>query len=176
MHGLPLCAVSLSLLCDGVTVVGVEGLPYLGSRYSALRGQGSYINDQQIHVSSTGTLSTALVSIDQFTFSGDVERRNKLRLCLTEQLASRVQRVRMLGASAVDLVWTAEGRLDGCVILGNKPWDTSAGVLIAREAGARVLDQDGFEHSHESAATIAVTPSLEVELMELVRSCSRANS
>jgi len=51
----------------------------------------------------------------------------------------------MLGASAIDLAWTAEGRLDVCILLGNNPWDTSAGVLIAREAGARVLDDDGFE-------------------------------
>jgi myo-inositol-1(or 4)-monophosphatase len=56
---------------------------------------------------------------------------------LTERLAHDAQRVRMLGSSAIDLAWTAEGRLDACIQLGNKPWDTSAGVLIAREAGAR---------------------------------------
>jgi myo-inositol-1(or 4)-monophosphatase len=33
----------------------------------------------------------------------------------------------MLGSSAIDLAWTAEGRLDACIQLGNKPWDTSAG-------------------------------------------------
>ena len=75
----------------------------------------------------------------------------------------------MLGSSAIDLAWTAEGRLDACIQLGNKPWDTSAGVLIAREAGARVLDHDGSEHSEQSRSTIAVTPALEVGLMEAVR-------
>jgi myo-inositol-1(or 4)-monophosphatase len=74
----------------------------------------------------------------------------------------------MLGSSAIDLAWTAEGRLDACIMLGNKPWDTSAGVLIAREAGARVLDHDGSEHSHQSRSTIAVTPTLEAELMAAV--------
>ena len=69
----------------------------------------------------------------------------------------------MLGASAIDLAWTAEGRLDACIMLGNKPWDTSAGVLIAREAGARVLDHDGSEHSQQSRSTIAVTPALEAD-------------
>jgi len=75
----------------------------------------------------------------------------------------------MLGASAIDLAWTAEGRLDACIMLGNKPWDTSAGVLIAREAGARVLDHDGSEHSQQSLSTIAVTPRLEAELMAAVQ-------
>ena len=45
----------------------------------------------------------------------------------------------------------------------------SPGVLIAREAGARVLDHDGSEHSEQSRSTIAVTPALEVGLMEAVR-------
>ena len=68
-----------------------------------------------------------------------------------------------------NLAWTAEGRLDACIMLGNKPWDTSAGVLIAREAGARVLDHDGSEYSQESRSTIAVTPALEAELMAVVQ-------
>jgi myo-inositol-1(or 4)-monophosphatase len=79
------------------------------------------------------------------------------------------QRVRMLGASAIDLAWTAEGRLDACIILGNNPGDTSAGVLIAREAGARVLDHDGSDHSPQSMSTIAVTPTLAADLMAVVQ-------
>jgi len=93
----------------------------------------------------------ALISIDQYAFGEDAERKNRWRLRLTERLAHDAQRVRMLGSSAIDLAWTAEGRLDACVQFGNKPWDTSAGVLIAREAGARVLDHDGSEHSHSPA-------------------------
>jgi myo-inositol-1(or 4)-monophosphatase len=71
----------------------------------------------------------------------------------------------MIGASAIELAWTAQGRLDACILFGNKPWDTSAGVLIAREAGTRVLDHDGFEHLPQSRSTIAVTPPLEPKLM-----------
>jgi myo-inositol-1(or 4)-monophosphatase len=104
-------------------------------------------------------LADVLISIDQYAFGEDAERKNRLRL--TERLAHDAQRVRMLGASAIDLAWTAEGRLDACIMLGNKPWDTSAGVLIAREAGARMLDHDGSEHSQHSDSTIAVAPALE---------------
>jgi Inositol monophosphatase family len=107
-------------------------------------------------------------STDQYAFGDDAERKNRLRLRLTERLAHDAQRVRRLGASAIDLAWTAEGRLDACIMLGNKPWDTSAGVLIAREAGARVLDQDGAEHSQQSRSTITVTPALEADLMAAV--------
>jgi myo-inositol-1(or 4)-monophosphatase len=142
-------------------------LPFLGTRYTALQGQGAYAGEKRLHVSQTATLGNALVSIDQDAFGEDAARKNRLRL--TERLARDAQRVRMLGASAIDLAWTVEGRLDACILLGNNPWDTSAGVLIAREAGGRVLDHDGTEHTPQSRSTIAVTPTLEADLMATVR-------
>jgi myo-inositol-1(or 4)-monophosphatase len=169
LHGFPLCAVSLSLFDADTVVAAVIDLPFIGTQYTAILGQGAYADDRRLRVSQTSTLANALISIDQYAFGDDAERKNRLRLRLTERLAHDAQRVRMLGASAIDLAWTAEGRLDACIMLGNKPWDTSAGVLIAREAGARVLDQDGSEHSPQSLFTIAVTPALEADLMAAVQ-------
>ena len=169
LHGLPLCAVSLSLMENDMTLVGVIDMPFLGAQYYALGGCGSYANGQRLRVSDTQTLNAALISIDQYTFGVGAERMNRARRRLVEYLASHAQRVRMLGASAIDLAWTAHGRLDACIMFGNKPWDTSAGVLIAREAGARVLDLHGTNHATDSSATIAVSPSLEHELMAAVR-------
>ena len=169
LHGFPLCAVSLSLCEENTTVAAVIDLPFIGSQYTALLGKGAYADDERLHVSQTSVLADALISIDQFAFGDDAERKNRLRLRLTERLAHDAQRVRILGASAIDLAWTAEGRLDACIMLGNKPWDTSAGVLVAREAGARVLDHDGSEHSQQSHSTIAVTPALETGLMAAVQ-------
>jgi myo-inositol-1(or 4)-monophosphatase len=169
IHGLPLCAVSLSLLKDDLAIVGVIDMPFLGTQYYALINHGSYVKNQRLHVSTIHALNTALVSIDQYTFGTGAEHINHIRRRLVEHLASNVQRVRMIGASSIDLAWTAHGRLYACIMLGNKPWDTSAGVLIAREAGARVLDLHGANHAMGSSATIAVTPSLEHELMAAVR-------
>jgi myo-inositol-1(or 4)-monophosphatase len=176
LHGLPLCAVSLSLLCADTVIAAVVDLPFIGTQYTAVLGHGAYADNKRLQVSKTSTLATALVSIDQYTFGDDAERKNRLRLCLTEHLAHDAQRVRMLGASAIDLAWTAEGRLDACIMLGNNPWDTSAGVLIAREAGARVLDQDGSDHSQQSLSTIAVTPTLETNLMAVVQAAVAESS
>lgn len=169
LHGLPLCAVSLSLVCNGTVLAAVIDLPFLKTQYVALRGHGSFAAEKRIQVSTTTVLAEALVSIDQYAFGKDADDKNRARLLLTEHLAHRAQRVRVLGASAIDLAWTAEGRLDACILLGNELWDTSAGVLIAQEAGARVLDQNGADHSRDSSATIAVTPALATELMTVVR-------
>ena len=169
LHGIPLCAVSLSAVRAGAVLAAVVELPFLGLQYTAVRGGGSFVNGRRLQVSATATLDAALVSIDQFTFSNGSDRKNPARLRLAEQLARRAQRIRMFGTSAIDLAWTAEGRLDACIMLANKQWDTSAGVLLAREAGARVLDHTGSDHSWDSASTIAVTPAIAAEFMSVVR-------
>jgi myo-inositol-1(or 4)-monophosphatase len=74
----------------------------------------------------------------------------------------------MLGSAAIDLAWLADGRLDASMTMSNKPWDTAAGVIIAREAGAVVIDQDGSDHTVASASTIAVAPGVVEELLALV--------
>jgi len=58
-------------------------------------------------------------------------------------------------------------RVQGTV--SNKPWDTAAGVLIAREAGALVVDANGNDHTFESLETVAVTPSVAMRLLPLLR-------
>jgi myo-inositol-1(or 4)-monophosphatase len=66
----------------------------------------------------------------------------------------------MTGSAALDLAWLAEGRLDAALTLSNHAWDMAAGVVIAREAGAVVIDQDGAIHDVDSTVTLAVAPLL----------------
>lgn len=51
----------------------------------------------------------------------------------------------------------------------NKPWDTAAGVVIAAEAGAQVVDLDGSKHTMRSKAAIAAVPGLIAEITSLIR-------
>jgi myo-inositol-1(or 4)-monophosphatase len=67
------------------------------------------------------------------------------------------------------LAWTAEGRLDACGMLGNKPWDTSVGVLVAREAGDRGPRPRRLRALAAAESTIAATPPLEADLMAAVQ-------
>jgi myo-inositol-1(or 4)-monophosphatase len=94
--------------------------------------------------------------------------KNAERLDITGRLAAVAQRVRMFGSAAVDLAWVAEGRIGASVMLANKPWDTVAGVLLAREAGAEVLDRHGEPHTLRSDSTVAVAPALRADLMRIL--------
>lgn len=173
-HGLPLCTTSLALLRDGRPVLAVIDAPFLGHRYHAIEGRGAYtsgpgVNGARLSVARTARLRDAVVAIGDYAVGEDADRKNEARLAVTTRLAAQVHRIRMLGTAALDLAWVAEGRLDASVTLGNKPWDTSAGVLIAREAGASVVDTDGRQHELSSAATIAGPPALIPQLLPLLR-------
>ena len=168
-RGIPLCGFSLGLLERGRAVAGVIDLPFLGNRYHAALGEGAYDGDRRIRASATTDLRQVIVSLGDYAVGDEPDYKNRVRLHLTERLAATVQRIRMLGSAAIDLAWVADGKLDACVILSNKPWDTAAGVAIAREAGARVIDQDGSEHDVDSEATLAVTPAFADEIAAMVR-------
>lgn len=168
-HGIPLCAMSLALLHDRNAVLGVIDAPFLGHRYHAISGHGAYDGDRQLSVSSTVRMRDAVVAVGDYATGPGADRDNEIRLAVTVQLAPRVHRLRMIGTAALDLAWVADGRLDCSVMLGNKPWDSAAGVLIARESGASVVDADGSPHSLDSAFTIAAPPALIDQLLLLVR-------
>jgi myo-inositol-1(or 4)-monophosphatase len=168
-HGIPLCATSLALLHDGRPVLGVIDAPFLGLRYHALDGHGAYAGDVRMAASSTDRLRDAVVAVGDYATGPRADHKNQQRLALTIQLAPRVHRVRMIGSAALDLAWVAEGRLDAAIMLANKPWDTAAGVLLAREAGAAVVDIDGTAHRFDSAATIAGSVALISQLLPLIQ-------
>jgi myo-inositol-1(or 4)-monophosphatase len=172
-HGLPLCAVSLGLVTGSRSIVGVVELPFLGGKYTAVHGGGAYLGGRRLHGSHCERMAEALVALGDFAVGLRAPERNQERLRMAEILAASVQRVRMFGTAATDLAWVAEGKLDACVLFSNKPWDTSAGVLIAREAGVEVLDVDGSPHTFHSYGTVAVAKPIAGQLIDLVSRARR---
>lgn len=167
-HGVPLCAVSLGLVRDGEPIVAAMVAPLLELRYHAVQGAGAFGNNKRLKVSSVTDLAKAIVSIGDYAVGDNASKKNKKRLRLTTLLAERVERIRMFGTAALDLAWVAEGRTDAMMMLANKPWDTAAGVLIAREAGAVVVDSRGMKHEFRSQETIAATPGIADALLAIV--------
>lgn len=166
LHHLPTFAIALSLIEAGQTIAAVTHMPATQTTYTATAGGGAYVDGKRMAASTTGRLRDALIAVDQFTFvDDDPDQVNAMRLRLIEQLTPVVHRIRINGSSSVDLAWTAEGKLDACIMLANNPWDTSAGALFAREAGAVVTDLNGEPHQIESAMTVAAAPNLADDLI-----------
>jgi myo-inositol-1(or 4)-monophosphatase len=169
IHGLPLCGISLGLLEGAEPVLGVIELPFLGMQYTGHKDGGAFRDDERIAVATTRRLADAVVAVGDYAVGHDAARKNYDRLRVTQALAARAQRVRMFGSAAMDLAWVADGRIGAAVMLTNKPWDTAAGVLLAREAGALVIDRGGMPYTTHSSSTVAVVPALVHELLEILR-------
>jgi hypothetical protein len=56
--------------------------------------------------------------------------------------------------------------------MSNIPWDMAAGIIIAREAGAEIVDTDGTSHTMQSAATIGANPRLLAQLLPLLQAAA----
>ncbi|MEV0136830.1 inositol monophosphatase family protein [Dactylosporangium sp. NPDC050688] len=139
-----------------------------GSRYTVVEGEGVFENDRPIRASQVNSLDEAVIAIGDYALGPTAPERNKRRLSITAELSARVQRVRMFGSAAIDLAWVASGKIGGSIMLSNNPWDTCAGVVIAREAGAVVMDDDGSDHTAESRATVAAAPYLREQIVALL--------
>jgi myo-inositol-1(or 4)-monophosphatase len=175
-HALPLCAVSLALVRDGQPALGVIDLPFLHARYWACEGEGAHDDRGPLQVRDVEHLDDAVLAIGDYAVGPAASERTRVRLRLTKLLAGRALRVRMFGSAAIDLAWLAAGRIDASVTLSNHPWDVAAGVIIAREAGAEVLDHDGTEHTIDSAATIAAAPGIRDDVLHLVNPAIAADT
>jgi myo-inositol-1(or 4)-monophosphatase len=60
------------------------------------------------------------------------------------------------------------GRFEGFWEQGLKPWDTAAGTLIAREAGARVTDFSGTAYDIDKKELLATNGHIHEDLRSLL--------
>ncbi len=168
IHGIPLHAISLALAHFGTPIVAVIYIPALDATYHATNGGGAFHNSQPIRARDTSDLRHAIVSIGDYATGKDATSKNQRRLAITEALIPAVERIRMFGAAAIDLAFVAAGLTDAAIIDGNNPWDTTAGVLLAREAGATVTDLTGNPHTPNATSTFAATAAIATELTQII--------
>jgi len=152
VHGLPIFAVSIGLEYQGRRVAGVVHTPALGETFHAVLGQGARCNGSAISVSTTSRLVDAVLSTGLPYHRIQVAER---LLADWSWGIHNLQGLRRPGAAAVDLAWTACGRLDGYWERHLGPWDMAAGALIVEEAGGRVSRPDGAPLDSEAGSLVA---------------------
>jgi myo-inositol-1(or 4)-monophosphatase len=158
-HGYPCFSVSIALELRGEAVMGLVYQPALDEMFTAVRGEGAFLNERRIAVSdSVDDLGRAFLvtGVPYSIHQPEVLRRNISRL---EKFMARSFAVRRDGSAAYDLACLAAGRFDGYWEEGLKSWDTSAGVLLVREAGGKVTDFSGETYIPHSSRTLLAAGS-----------------
>lgn len=139
VRGLPYFAISVALLREGKSVLGVVYDPVADEAFAAEQGKGSFLNSERLIVRETAE------SLDQALANVDMKR---LSTKLVAQLATNPPYTsqRNFGASALDWCYTAAGRYDVYLHGGQKLWDYAAGTLILWETGGHAccIESDDF--------------------------------
>ncbi|MCP4094082.1 MAG: inositol monophosphatase [Planctomycetes bacterium] len=135
VHGLPMYAVSIARLVDGVANLAVVHLPRLGETFYARRGGGAWLGSRQISVSNASEPVKSLLATG-FPYRRHLLADNNLENF--QRMFLNQQGIRRMGAAATDLAYVAAGRLDGFWELHLSPWDVAAGALLVQEAGGVV--------------------------------------
>ena len=134
LFGVPQWAVSIACEDGEGGLIGVIHAPCQGETFTAARGGGAFLAGERLEVSRKADLSDALIATG---FSYVPEERAAQAEVLRAVLP-KVRDIRRPGAASLDLAWTAAARFDAYYEVPSHHWDWAAGVVIVREAGARV--------------------------------------
>lgn len=140
-HNIPTYGIQCCLFEDGAPRMSVIWLPCQDELYTAIEGNGCFLNGQQVFVDKTVTADTAVISIGDFTHKSD--RLAALQYKAVGYLYPRVAKLRMYGAASVDYAFFVSGRLAATVFTTRNLWDIAPGILMSKEAGAILMGLDG---------------------------------
>jgi myo-inositol-1(or 4)-monophosphatase len=125
--GIPFFGVSVALLGEGRVQAGVVYDPVRKESFSALLGQGAWLNGEPLQVRGPApALRGAMGMVDLKRLPGELIERFAI--------ASPYRSQRSFGSVALDWCWLAAERVQVYLHGGQKLWDYAAGSLVLAEA------------------------------------------
>ena len=143
----PFYAVSIGLEKNDETILAAVNAPVLGELFEAEIGKGATLNGKTIQVSSVSKMIDSVVGTGFACVRSDLEHDN---VPYFDSIVRKVTGMRRFGSAAIDLCYTACGRLDGFWEMNLNIYDVAAGALILTEAAGKVTD---FANEQEGLPT-----------------------
>lgn len=167
VNGLPHCAISVGVYKDNKAYAGVVYNPVLNELYTAVAGEGAFLNGVRLHVTKEDNFQRALLATGFPYTSGSVQSDLDIVINNLRDILPKCQDIRRLGAASLDLCYVAKGIYEGYYEINLKAWDVSAGMLILSEAGGTVTNHLGKEYDIFNDKCIVATNTLiHKELLE----------
>jgi myo-inositol-1(or 4)-monophosphatase len=140
-RGLPNFSVAIALVFKNEVILGVVENPVYQETFYATKGGGAFRNQESIKVSTSSSLSTAIVNFGhRYLRLPDYQPQSG-------NLLTSVRSIRGGGSCAQELCQIACGRADGLITVNQAPWDFLAGKIILEEAGGKLVKLEGNEIS-----------------------------
>ena len=170
LHGLPHWAISIAVEENDSIVAALVYDPIKDELFTAERGQGCFLNDRRLRVSSRRSMADSIFATG-IPFKG-LDGHEPFLSELAGVMAVSAG-VRRWGTASLDLAYVAAGRYDGFWERGLHPWDFAAGILLVREAGGMVSQLDGKAMRTESPSLLASNGSLHSDLQRAISDKAR---
>lgn len=166
VHDYQHSTVSLGLYSKGEIILGVIYDPFREEMFYAEKGKGSFVNGRPIHVAEAENLRQTIIAIGTAPYQKELAPRN---FACFQRVFEKCEDIRRTGSAAMDLAYTAAGRIGGYFEARLQPWDFAAGMLILTEAGGKITRYDGSEvNPVEPGGIVATNGKLHEELRALL--------
>jgi len=163
---IPMFSVSIALVKNKETLVGVIYDVMRDELFSAQKGQGSFLNGQKVNVNSANELKQAILITGFYYDRGAamVENLEKVKQFLQKKIIG----IRRFGSAALDLCYVACGRAAGFWEFELNAWDFAAGKLIVEQAGGRVTGRTGEAISLKKSFVVASNSKIHSQMLEVI--------
>lgn len=125
-------AISLGIYKEGIGMLGYVYDVMADDFYSAMKGEGAYLNDIRIPELEDTTIEQAIIGVN----ASWVAPNRYVEAAPMIDLVGRCRGTRSYGSAALELVHVATGRVQAYISMRLSPWDVAGGMIIANEVGA----------------------------------------
>ncbi len=141
-RGLDQCCVSIALMDQDKSKLGIVYNFNNGEIYSAAEGHGCYLNDSKINVSDIDQKNKASITTG-FPASETIDSQYEF----LDELQGW-KKIRMFGSAALSCAYIASGKCDYYAEKGVYLWDFAAGICLVEEAGGNaeysLIDEERY--------------------------------
>jgi myo-inositol-1(or 4)-monophosphatase len=164
LHGIPHFAISIGLEKNKEIIAGIIYDPIKDEMFYSEKGQGSFLNNQRIRVSSRKNLKNSIIATG---IPWGAKDKNDKYLKQLVPIMDNSAGIRRFGVASLDLAYVASGRFDGYWESNLNLWDICAGILLVKEAGGLITDFEGEKKYLENKNLLASNSGINEQLLKV---------
>lgn len=153
-----LYGISLALAKKKDVILGVVYNPLTNELFTAQKGQGAFLNNQKIKVSSQKELSNSVIYTTELYKT----------INIIKNLIFKLKNLRITSSAAYETCLVACGRTDGFIKVTTNPWGFAAANLIVKEAGGKVTNFNGSKWNIDSTKMLITNDILHNKILKLL--------
>ncbi len=166
LMGIPHFSISIALIEDGVTTLGIVYEVMLDIAYTAIKGVGAWEGKRPLQLRPTDNINEAII-VTGFPYRRGLNidaSLEVLKFCVVH-----CRGIRRLGSAALDLAYVAAGKVDLYYENALNIWDLAAGALLITEAGGIVTDYHNSQNYLKNGSIIGGSAAFHKEIISVIQ-------